>query len=148
VSVSHHVYVGTFLEMLPTELSTKVEVTGCPKCKNSQQGKFCSQCGTKITTYSEEITIDDVWELSNLAEEDGIISEKFYDIYNIENKVIMPNHSVIFGDSLNLDYDSFAMDIPPPHEDNARIYYAKAISVLDHYGVKYNLRYGITYHAS
>ncbi len=149
------VYIGPYIDVIPTkEISTR-RVNGCPQCKKEGNWRFCSWCGSplgQIVLEVESYSFDENKWMAAIRKE-GLEEEDFHDISQKESRVWLAlNNDPSLGKWLAIDKSYGILTEDRINSDDAmetfRNRYAKYIEILKslHGEDNVSTKWGIIYY--
>ena len=107
MGIDYNVYVGPFIECIPTKVMRTEEHPGCPKCNRETHGKFCSKCGTPIGILTKQVEdyLVDYGDCEQAFLDAGLEEDDLYTIDHDKPSVILVANSKGFGHSIDPKYE-------------------------------------------
>lgn len=140
-----NVYIGNMIKITNTLKIEKYSRSGCPKCKTTQGGSYCINCGSKIESieYSDttvlgyyDLKLKDEDEFYCIAwDNDEYVDPYMYIGFNIHNDY----YTVVEEDYEN-DFQSIPKKLT---EKQCKELWKNLIEACEKKGLTYSFEYGI-----
>lgn len=146
------VYVGAYLEILTPEKDREVDYWGCLTCEVEFDTKkrFCSNCGTELTTLKKTcLTHDDKYDLFPDENDLDLLHDVFVLIEeNSQDKIILLLNTIdTEGVEFNSDKDGGILDLTDVDRKSLISTFAQrskeGLECLDKNKVSYQIKFGV-----
>lgn len=152
MSTDRIVYTGAYLDVGKIKVKYEMTINGCPNCKTgNNRNKFCSSCGHEHVDYQKPAQASSFNELLDVASSNGIIDDAEYDdiidTFFTDYTFIMPEGGPEnVGQTHWVGYETLEFQMPVVDNIAAQAFFQPVLTLLDHFGIKYEMKTGILYY--